>query len=368
MLRALAMLVLAALASPATAQTPARSAPPSPVNMVLYHQPGAPVSVAVSGDAGLAGRPVRADMPVRIASISKLVTALGVMRLVDQGQLDLDRDVSAYLGWPLRNPAFPDMPVTLRMLLSHTASLTDAAGYYLPLDGKLRPLFEDPAAWDPDHAPGSGHFHYANSASPVIAAVMERVTGQRFDMIMQQQVFDPLALRACFNWSGCSRQQRDKAITLLRPDGALAKDPPLAGGEAECAFVPAADGRCDPAFYVLGENGSTFSPQGGLRVSARELMVIGKLLASDDRDFLSAQAWQEMRAVQWRASDQNTDGPQQWALGLELQPGGWIGHSGNAYGLRAGLWANRQTGEVKVTIVTMVDEATPEGACLKHCP
>ena len=41
------------------------------------------------------GRPVTADSPVRIASISKLVASLGVLRLVDQGKLDLDRDVSA---------------------------------------------------------------------------------------------------------------------------------------------------------------------------------------------------------------------------------------------------------------------------------
>jgi CubicO group peptidase (beta-lactamase class C family) len=57
-------------------------------------------------------RKVTADSPVRIASISKLITALGVMRLVDAGVLDLDRDVSDYLGWRLRNPAFPETPIT----------------------------------------------------------------------------------------------------------------------------------------------------------------------------------------------------------------------------------------------------------------
>ena len=53
-------------------------------------------------------RPLTLTDPVRIASISKLAVALGVIRLVEQGRLDLNRDVSAWLGWRLRNPAFPD--------------------------------------------------------------------------------------------------------------------------------------------------------------------------------------------------------------------------------------------------------------------
>src|SRR5690606_19413882 len=82
------------------------------------------------------GRKVTADDPVRIASISKLVTAAGVMRLVETGTLDLDADVSELLGFPLRNPAYPHTPITLRLLLSHRSSLTDAVGYWqTPLGG-----------------------------------------------------------------------------------------------------------------------------------------------------------------------------------------------------------------------------------------
>ena len=99
------------------------------LNLSLLATGGAragPVTVAVVFDrlvvrpvlaAGAAdpqtGRAATADDPVRIASISKLATALGVMRLVDDRRLDLDRDVSDYLGWSLRNPAFPDRPVRI---------------------------------------------------------------------------------------------------------------------------------------------------------------------------------------------------------------------------------------------------------------
>ncbi len=67
-------------------------------------------AITAQGTSGLAdrarGRLLTIDDPVRIASITKLVVALGVMRMVEEGRLELDRDVSDYLGWPLRNPAF----------------------------------------------------------------------------------------------------------------------------------------------------------------------------------------------------------------------------------------------------------------------
>ena len=84
------------------------------------------------------------DLPVdgrtlfRVASISKLVVALGVLRLVEERKLDLDRDVSDPLGWRLRNPHFPDAPVTLRHLLTHTSSLRDSGGYFWDSRHRLR--------------------------------------------------------------------------------------------------------------------------------------------------------------------------------------------------------------------------------------
>ena len=69
--------------------------------------------------------PANADTLYRIASVSKTMTSIGFMKLVEQGRIDLDADVSTYLGFSLRNPAAPDDAITSRMLLSHTASLRD---------------------------------------------------------------------------------------------------------------------------------------------------------------------------------------------------------------------------------------------------
>jgi len=61
----------------------------------------------------------------RIASISKSFTATALLQLVEKKVLSLDDDVSALIGFRIRNPKFPDTVITLRMLLSHTSSIND---------------------------------------------------------------------------------------------------------------------------------------------------------------------------------------------------------------------------------------------------
>ncbi len=221
-------------------------------------------------------RPMTIDDPVRVASVSKLVTALGVMRLVEAGTLDLDEDVSTYLGWSLRNPTFPDVPITLRQLLGHRAGLRDDAGYALPLDADLEQWLTQDGAWNGEHEPGQW-FSYANLNFPVVAAAMEGATGERFDRIMQREVFEPLGLDACFNWTTCSDEARARAVVLYRPDGEAIRDT-QDFIENDCPAIPANDGSCDHESYVLARNGSAFSPQGGLRISARDLARLGQFL------------------------------------------------------------------------------------------
>ena len=215
-------------------------------------------------------------------SISKLVTAIGVMRLVETGKLDLDADVSKALSQPLRNPAFPDTPITLRLLMSHRSSLTDEAGYWqTPLGGQMREILEDPRAWDTRHAPGT-YFRYTNLNFPLVAQIMERATGERFDWLMQRLVLKPLGIDACFNWDTCSEATAARAVVLYDADGKPVKDDNH-GRKPDCAVIPAPDGSCDLAQWRAGENGALFSPQGGLRISANGLARIGRLLLDNSR-------------------------------------------------------------------------------------
>jgi CubicO group peptidase (beta-lactamase class C family) len=203
---------------------PALAVPPASVAVTFDRTRIIPVLTEGEADR-TTHRLVTADDPVRIASISKLVTALGVMRLVDQGKLDLDRDVSDYLGYRVRNPAYPDRVITLRRLLSHQSSLLDGDELYLiPLGVTVKERLADPRVWDSVHAPGSGWFHYTNLNFPVIASVMERVTGERFDVLMSRLVLKPLKLDACFNWgAGCSAGAFRRAVVLYRASGEVAR-------------------------------------------------------------------------------------------------------------------------------------------------
>lgn len=335
---------------------------------------GGETSVSLKGLADLStSRPVTADDPVRIASISKLVVAIGVLRLVEQHRLDLDADVSRYLGWKLRNPAFPDTPITLRLLLSHRSSLTDRVDYVLPLDADMRAVLQDPKAWDAQHAPGSW-WAYTNFNFPVVAAVMERVTGERFDRLMDRLVLRPMKLDACYNWASCKPATAARAIVQYR-EGKPTKDDNK-GTAPACPVTPAGDGSCDLARWRAGANGAVFAPQGGLRISARGLARVGRMFLGngmlDGVRILRPASVRLMETPLWTWDGHNGDiggdisvavptGGATCSYGLAVMftatgasgcrddPVGdgarRFGHSGDAYGLKSGLWIDRAAGK-----------------------
>lgn len=359
--------------------------PPAPNGVshawVAFDRSGMRAS-GVSGFADRArGRALTIDDPVRIASISKLIVALGVMRLVEEGRLDLDRDVSDQLGWRLRNPAFPDRKLTLRLLLSHRSSLKDDIDYAIPLGKDVRTALADPAAFDAAHAPGT-FFRYSNLNFPVIASAVEAATGERFDRLMERLVLDPLDLDACFNWTTCSDGAVARAVVLYAADGNVVRDD-LGGQWPTCPVLAGEDGGCDLGGYEPGSNGALFSPQGGLRISARDLATIGRLLLNrgrhDGRQFLTAASIAEMLDPQWRFDGANgeTEHGFYCAYGLATQslpvqtPGcrddlmgddtALVGHGGDAYSVRSGLWIDPARGQGIAYFATANGDDPPRG-------
>ena len=333
-------------------------------------------------------RALTIDDPVRIASISKLVLTLGVMRLVEQGKLDLDADVSKTLDWKVRNPAFPNKKISLRLLLSHTSSLTDGAGYWqVPLDGDFSKLLDDPKAWDPQHAPGS-YWRYANVGFPIIGAVMEKATGERLDQLMQRLVIQPLGLHACYGWPTCDEATAARAVVLYQEGKPQVDD--NQGKKPACGITKASDGSCDLGKWRAGAATNVFGPQGGLRISAADLSKIGRLLLGDGEvdgvRLLKPDSVRAMIGPEWSYKDGNgltleeddpirTQGGFTCRYGLAVHtlatglpdcgddPFGdgvqRIGHSGNAYGLLAGLWVDRNTGTGVVYFSTGNDTPAP---------
>lgn len=315
------------------------------------------------------GLPANAQTLFRIASVSKLVTTLGLMRLLEDGKVALDADVSSYLGFPLRNPHFPQQAITLRMLLSHTSSLRDDAGYAFPSTSALRDVMT-PAMWSPRAAPGT-FFTYCNLGFGIIGTVMERVTGEQFDRLMQRLILAPLGLHGGYNVAELAPQDLVNVATLYRKRTVDTEVWNLQG-----PWIAQVDaGRPTPlpgiASYVPGTNATPFSPTGGLRTSAHDLGVLMLMLMNDGvhegRRILGTATLSTMFARAWTFDGSNGDTLNRlyeaWGLGNQQFPDGAAGHLGDAYGLRAIFTFERKERRGIVVLIggTGIDPATQPG-------
>lgn len=141
----------------------------------------------------------------QVASISKSVNALAIMRLVQEGKLSLDQDIRSYL----KTWAFPDnnlstgKPVTLRQLLSHTAGLSVHGFIGIPLGDSIpsinqilngqRPANNEPVV--PIFSPGE-RFEYSGGGSTVIRKILDDQFSQNYDSLLHLLVLDPLQMRS----------------------------------------------------------------------------------------------------------------------------------------------------------------------------
>ena len=146
--------------------------------------------------------PATADTVYRICSISKSITGLAVMALVEQGRLDLDADISTYLPVPIRNPRHPEVPITARMLMSHSSSIVDDWTYFDPMVKVPEPAMSlgnlvagglTPRSFI-DAKPGTTAV-YSNMGVTVLAWVVESIAGTPYDAWSAEVVLGPLGLR-----------------------------------------------------------------------------------------------------------------------------------------------------------------------------
>lgn len=181
--------------------------------------PGVAAGLVVDGEVVFVGtwgyadveneRPVADDTLFVVASVSKLFTAVPLMRLVEEGMLDLDQSTEAAFDFPIVHPEYPDAPITTRELLTHTSGMLDAwltlgETTYSgdpPIDlgefarGYAQPggeLYQASSNFGPE--PGTD-WEYCNAAFAVAAHLAELGWGEDFRALSERMIFEPLALQ-----------------------------------------------------------------------------------------------------------------------------------------------------------------------------
>jgi CubicO group peptidase (beta-lactamase class C family) len=134
------------------------------------------------------------DTLFRPGSISKLFTCTAVMQLVEQGKLDLDRDVNDYLDFKI--PATYSQPITLRRIMTHTAGFEEwGKDLFVPAAADLEPIGEVL----PNHLPARifapGEMPaYSNYAMTVAGYIVQRVSGEKFEDYIANHIYKPLGI------------------------------------------------------------------------------------------------------------------------------------------------------------------------------
>lgn len=155
------------------------------------------------------GSPMADDTLLMIGSVSKTMTATIVMQLVAEGRLSLDADVNDHLPFPIRNPHYPETPLSVRMLLGHRAGILDNWRYLYEtfpdhgptdLEAVLRDyllpggaMYDAEGNWYADHPPGSVEV-YSSVDMTLLAFIVELVEGQPFASVFEARLRSPLGM------------------------------------------------------------------------------------------------------------------------------------------------------------------------------
>lgn len=184
------------------------------------------------------GEPVDADSVFQVASLSKWVSAWGVLRLVEEGRLELDAPVSGYLTrWSLPESEYDLDGVTVRRLLSHTAGLGDGLGYAGFPPGTPVQSIEDSLTHAADamrgasgsvrvdEPPGSS-WRYSGGGFTLLQLLVEERSGEPFARFMQREVLEPLGMEhSSFVWppnadpEAAAAGSGDRLVTFYDADG-----------------------------------------------------------------------------------------------------------------------------------------------------
>ena len=191
--------------------------------MVVAAKDGEIVFSQCYGFANKVGKePVTEETYFKLASVSKLVTAVSVMKLVENSQLDLDQDIGEILGDPAyhaANPNYPKIALTSRMLMTHTAAINDSAGAFAgmkPLNATLNPKENKKKSGFLKVKPGT-EYKYSNYGAGIMGCIIEAVTEKRLSDAARELIFDPMGIDAAYDPH--LLQDPEKIVSTYNADG-----------------------------------------------------------------------------------------------------------------------------------------------------
>ena len=211
------------------------------------------------------GRPVDRDTLFQVASLSKWITAWGVMTLVESGRIDLDAPVSGYLKrWHLPPSTYGNEGVTVRRLLSHTAGLTDGLGYGGFAPGATPQTLEQSLTHASDASPGAAgavrvgiapgtEWRYSGGGYTLLQLIIEEVTGEAFNGYMQRAVLKPLGMQ--HSTFAVPKERSAEVADFFAPDGTPATHYQFTAKAAASLYTSSADLTHFIQAHLPGPNG-----------------------------------------------------------------------------------------------------------------
>jgi len=316
------------------------------------------------------GRPMRKDSVFWIASMTKPITAMGVLMLVEEGKVGLDDPVEKYLGsfkgQQLATPSglvLAPRPVTVRDLLTHTSGLSAAS-----LTAANQPVDTIPLAAMVDHsgrtplisAPGA-KWAYSNTGINALGRIIEVVSGQPYADFVQKRFLDPLDMNSTSFWPDDTLQA--SLATPYRKDKATGK------------LIPAGNSRFS---NPLQNRARTAIPAGGLFSTANDLAQLCQMILRGGE--LDGHRFLRPETLKLMTTNQLGEMPKvSFAEGMRMGLGfhvvgtpvgvteslspGSFGHGG-AYGTQA--WIDPVRRQAYVLLIQRTDLANSDGSEIRR--
>ena len=277
--------------------------------------------------------PVTLDTCFHAASVTKMVSAIGLMQLLEEKDIPLDTPVKDIVGFPVVNPAFPEADVTIRQVLSHTSSIKETQ-YLTPNWEMLR---VENSYFSMKKAPCTA-YEYSNLNGGLIGAMIEALSGQSVNTYMRENVFEPLGINAAYH-PALLPDQSDIA-PKLKKNGSTFRT-----AKNELATFRDYNDTCDPRRNTDNTSGHLYTSVNGLIRVAMMLENGGEL---DGVRILQLETIQLMMSDQRMIPGSSVAAESRYGLCLarvdDLPGGAWYGHQGRWQGLTSNAYFQPDTG------------------------